>query len=152
MSRQHVRGDVEPPLVEIASHDVGRVRLGKDPLECTAPAFRAVLAGGLATLLGTAGADDLVHRPAGIGIVPTVLFPDQHQPGSGAALPAIIRARAVAIVEAEAISSAAKRTRAMPVAQELRVDAEPRQDLEPAASGSFDRAHGARAHDAAAFA
>ena len=77
-------------------------------------------------------------------MIPAVQLADQHQTGSWAALVAVVRAGAIAIVEPEAIAAAADRARAMPVDEEPGRDPELRQDLPPAPARTLDRVHDAR--------
>jgi hypothetical protein len=65
---------------------------------------------------------------------------NQNDPDAGAALVAVVRSGAVLIIEPEPIFPAAERTGPMLVAQEPSVDAELRQDFEPAVAGSLNGA------------
>ncbi|MET4698001.1 hypothetical protein ABIE65_001018 [Constrictibacter sp. MBR-5] len=78
-------------------------------------------------------------------MVPAMQLAQQQHSGAGAALPAVVGAAAVPVIEPEAILAPAQGTGTMPVDEEPVGDTEPRQDLTPAATGTVYRAVGHRA-------
>src|SRR5713101_361041 len=118
---------------QVGISDLGIPRFGEKPSDrpgLARPILRGGLPGRRLVILAVAS-DDLVDLAAGGGVVPVLELADQDQPGSWAALVAIVRAAAVAIIKAKSILSAADRAWAMPISQEVQVDTEPRQDLVP---------------------
>ena len=89
------------------------------------------------------GADDYVDRVGGGLEIPVVFLANQDNPGTGPTLVAVIGSSAVEVIKPETVLAAAQGARAMPIAQELGVDPEARQDLRPSAAGALDRAHAA---------
>src|SRR5712691_4560504 len=119
-------------------------RFGENPADrrgLARPIFRGGLRGRRLAILAVTS-DDLVDLAAGGGVVPVLELTDQDQPRSGATMVAIVRAASIMIIVAKSVLSAADWAWAMPISQEVHVDAEPRQDLVPTSMGALDGVHG----------
>jgi hypothetical protein len=77
-------------------------------------------------------------------MVPSLQFPDQHQPRTRPALVAVVGTGSITIVEPESIFAAANRAGPVLVPQKTGINAKLRQNLLPSSAGTLDRVHGRR--------
>jgi hypothetical protein len=90
---------------------------------------------------GAVCADDLIDFPAGLSVVPSVLFADQNETAPGATLIAKVRPGSLPIIEAISVSAVAERAWCMLVHQKLTADSQRRQNFPPAPARAFDGVH-----------
>src|ERR1700730_8673871 len=146
MAANYRRSDREPAPSQIISGHIRVVRLAEQPPDRSVPSHsvfrRRVWGGPLASV--AISADDLVDCAARRGMVPSLQFPDQHQPRTRPALVAVVGTGSITIVEPEPIFAAANRARTVLVAQKTGIYTKLRQDLLPTSAGALDRVHGRR--------
>src|SRR6516162_7106910 len=118
-------------------------RFGHQLADIGGPARLCV--GGLALLWSCgcqSGTNDPIDRVAGGFMIPAAQLADQDDADTRPALAAIVATRTVSVVEPKSITPAAQWAWPMSIAQKWGFNAELRQYLTPATTGSLDRAAG----------